>query len=136
MLQAYSINIDFNANSAIPLNNLIIDKGCAEKLAAPATIELNKRGVYMVEVNGFGTGAAAGTGQIQLYRNGVALPQAQSQFTTAAANVSNFAFDTIIQVPQNNCCCDSVSAPVTLQVFCGEQNFTEGYLNVVVTKLC
>lgn len=136
MLQAYSTNIDFNANSAIPLNNLVIDKGCAEKLAAPATIELNQRGVYFIEVDGFGTGAAAGDAQIQLYRNGVALPQAQSQFTVAQGDVSNFAFKTLIQVSQNNCNCNCASNPVTLQVYCGNEVLTEANLNVVVTKLC
>lgn len=92
MLQAYSSNITFNANSPIPLNNLVVDKGCAERLTAPATIELNKRGVYMVEVDGYGTGAAAGDNTIQLYKNNAAIPNAQVQFTVAAGDIFNFSF--------------------------------------------
>ena len=136
MLQAYSLNLAIAANTFIPLNNLVVDKGCAEKLSAPATIELEKRGVYYVEVNGFGTGAAAGANTIQLYRNGVALPSAQDQFTTAANEISNFSFNTLIQVQENNCPCNCTTNPVTLQIMNGEQALTDGYVNVVVTKLC
>lgn len=136
MLQAYSSNITFQANSPISLNNLIIDKGCAEKLTAPATIELNKRGVYMVEINGFGTGAAAGANTIQLYRNGVALPNAQTQFTVADGSIANFSCQTLVQVQENNCNCNCLTSPVVLQIYNGEQELTEGYINVIITKLC
>jgi len=64
MLQAYSSNITFEANSAIPFNNLVIDKGRAENLTAPASIEINQRGVYLIKVNGYGTGSAAGDNTI------------------------------------------------------------------------
>lgn len=136
MLQVYSTNIDINANSAIPFNNIVIDKGRAEVLAAPASIELNQRGIYMIKIDGFGTGAAAGTGVIQLYSNNVALPQGQTQFTTAAGDVINFGFNCLIQVPQNNCQCNCYSAPTVLQLRAGEQNLTDAYVNVIVTKLC
>lgn len=136
MLQAYSSNITFQANNPIPLNNLIIDKGCAERLTAPATIELNKRGVYMVEINGYGTGGAAGTDTIQLYRNGVALANAQTQFAVAAGDVANFSCQTLIQVQENNCNCNCLTSPVILQVYNGAQELTDAYLNVIVTKLC
>ena len=59
MLQAYSSNLTMAANAAFPFNNITVDKGCADNLTAPATIQLNARGVYLVEVDGFGTG---GTG--------------------------------------------------------------------------
>ena len=136
MLQAYSSNIDIAANSPIPFNNVIVDKGNAERLTAPASIELNQRGVYMVKVNGFGTGAAAGDATIQLYVNGTPQPQAQSQFTVAAGDVFNFDFNTLIQVANNNCNCNCYSAPTVLQVWAGEQALTEGYINIIVTKLC
>ena len=136
MLQAYSSNISFAANTPIPLHNAVITKGCAEKLTAPATIELNKRGVYMVEVDGYATGADAGVASIQLYRDGVAVPYAQSQFNAAAGDVMNFQFQTLIQVQQNNCNCNCLTSPVVLQVMNGDEALTAGYLNVVVTKLC
>ena len=38
MLEAYSTNIAVATNSAIPFNNVTIEKGCTAKLAAAATI--------------------------------------------------------------------------------------------------
>ena len=78
MLQAYSTNLSMDANAAYPFNNIVVDKGCAETLSAPASIQLNQRGVYLVEVDGFGTGADAADGTTQLVVNGVAQPQAIS----------------------------------------------------------
>lgn len=135
MLQAYSSNLAIDANAAFPFNNATIDKGCAEKLSAPATIQLNQRGVYLVEVDGFATGAAAGVNTVQLSVNGVALPQAISSFTTAAATVSNFGFKTFVQVSENNCNCNCFSSPTVLQVLNGEQALTDAHINIVVTKI-
>lgn len=136
MLQAYSSNIDITANSAIPFNNVVIDKGCAENLSAPASIQLNQRGVYLVKVNGFGTGAAAGTETIQLYVNGVSQPQGIDSFTTAATTISNFEFNTLVQVAQNNCNCNCYTNPTVLQVWAGDQALTAAHVNIIVTKLC
>lgn len=135
MLQAYSTNININADTAIPFNNVVVDKGCAETLLAPASIQLNQRGVYLVEVDGFGTGAAAGEGTVQLYVNGVQQAQAISSFTAAAATISNFGFKTFVRVAENNCPCNCVSSPTTLQVFNGAAALTEGHINIVVTKI-
>ena len=135
MLQAYSSNLAIEANAAFPFNNATIDKGCAEKLSAPATIQLNQRGVYLVEVDGFATGAAAGVNTVQLSVNGVALPQAISSFTTAAATVANFGFKTFVQVSENNCNCNCFSSPTVLQVLNGEQALTDAHINIVVTKI-
>ena len=114
MLQAYSSNITITADSAIPFNNIALDKGCAETLSAPATIQLNKRGVYLVEFNGFGTGSAADDTTLQLYVNNTAQPQAQSQATTASGDISNFSFKTLIQVSEGNCPCNCYSSPTLL----------------------
>lgn len=135
MLQAYSSNLTMNANTVFPFNNAVLDKGCAEKLAAPATIQLNQRGVYLVEVDGFGTGAAAGTNTAQLYVNGVAQPQGISSYTTAAADITNFGFKTFVQVAENNCNCNCTSSPTILQVMNGEQELTDAHINIVVTKI-
>ena len=135
MLQAYSSNLTMDATTAFPFNNIVIDKGCAERLSAPATIQLNQRGVYLVEVDGFATGSAAGEGTVQLYVNGVALPQAISSFTTAAADISNFNFKTFVQVSENNCNCNCFSSPTVLQVMNGTQELTAAHINIVVTKI-
>lgn len=135
MLQAYSTNLDVAANAAFPFNNVTVDKGCAETLSAPASIQLNARGVYLVEVDGYTTGGDAGTGIVQLYVNGVAQPQAISSFALTAGDVSNFGFKTLIQVANNNCPCNCVSSPTVLQVMNGTVALTEAHINVVVTKL-
>ena len=136
MLQAYSSNITIAADSAIPFNNVVIDKGCAEILSAPATIQLNRRGVYLVEFDGFGTSSAVDDIIIQLYVNGVAQPQAQSQATTTAGNISNFGFKTLVQVSENNCNCNCYTSPTLLQVRATGSDLTDAGANIVVTKLC
>lgn len=136
MLQAYSSNLSIAENTAFPFNNVTLDKGCGEALSAPATIQLNKRGVYLVEVDGFGTGAGADTDTIQLYVNGVAQPQAISSFTTAAATISNFGFKTFVQVNENNCPCNCLTSPTVLQVLNGAAELTAAHINIVVTKIC
>lgn len=135
MLQAYSSNLVMDANAAYPFNNVTVDKGCAETLSAPASIQLNQRGVYLVEVDGFATGAEAGNGSTQLVVNGVAQPQAISSYTTAAADISNFGFKTFVQVATNNCQCNCVSSPTVLQVVNGEAALTDAHINIVVTKI-
>ena len=136
MIQAYSSNLTMAANTAYPFNNLVIDKGCAEKLSAPASIQLNRQGVYLVEVDGFGTGAAAATGTTQLMVNGVAQPQAISSYAAAAGDVSEFGFKTFVQVSENNCQCNCISSPTVIQVMNGPAALTDAHINIVVTKIC
>lgn len=104
MFEAYSLDTTVASQTAIPLNNVTISKGCAIKQSAPATIQLNKCGVYEVSCNAAGAEAIT----VQLYKDGVAQPQAQSTGTTAC-------FTTFVQVDHNNsdCCCAS---PTILQV--------------------
>ena len=124
MLEAYSTNVTVTANGAIPFNNVTLEKGCTAKLSAPATIELNKCGVYMVAVDV----SAAATNTIQLFKDGVAQPQAQSTGTS-------LGFTTLVQVDKNNCNCNCCSSPVDLRVVAT----TAGTLtnaNICVTKVC
>ena len=123
MLEKYSTNIDVEATTPIPFNNTTIQKGCTAVSSAPATVQLNKCGVYMVSCD-----ASAGTStNIQLYKDGVAQPQAQSTGTA-------LSFNTLVQVPTNNSCkcCDS---PVTLQVV-NETATSFDNANICVTKIC
>lgn len=135
MIQVYSTGLAVNANDAFPFNNVSLDKGCAEVLAAPSTIQLNQRGVYLVEMDGFATGAAAGNNLIQLYVNGVAMPQAMSSFTTVSGDVSNYNFKSFVQVANNNCNCNCLTSPTIIQIINGEQALTDAHINVVVTKI-
>lgn len=122
MLEAYSTNVTVTADAAIPFQNVTLKKGCTAELSGISTIELNKCGVYMVSVD-----ASAGTSTtIQLFKNGVAQPQAQSTGTS-------FCFVTLVQVPENNSCCPC-TAPVSLQVISdAATTFTDA--NIVVTKV-
>lgn len=123
MLESYSLNLTVAANAAIPFNNDTILKGNTVTHTSPATIDLNKCGVYMIAFDG-----TAGTSTtVQLYKDGVAQPQAQSTGT-------NVSFVTLVQVDHNNsnCCC---SSPTLLRVV----NTTAGTFtnaNICVTKIC
>ena len=136
MLQCYSSNLSVAANTAVPFNNVVVDKGCAETLSAPASIQLNKRGVYLVEVDGFATPAAATLVSEQLYVNGVARPEAISSFTGVAETASGFGFKTFVQVAENNCPCNCAASPTVLQVRNGDTATTDMHINMVVTKIC
>ena len=135
MLQVYSSNLDVVENAAFSFNNVVIDKGCAETLSAPASIQLNQRGVYLVEIDGFATSATADTDIIQLVVNGVALPQAISSVTFTANGTSAFGFNTFVQVVNNNCPCNCVSSPTVLQVLNGDLALTDAHINIVITKI-
>ena len=125
MLEAYSLNATVAANTAIPFDNVTIEKGCTAKLTSPSTISLNKRGVYMVSVDA----SSATTPTIHLYKDGVAQAQAQGTGGTPA-------FTTFVQVTHDNCgCC--CSSPTVLQVLnAGDAEATFTNVNICVSKLC
>ena len=123
MLEAYSLNVAVEADSYVPFNSTSIIKGCTATKPSADTIDLNKCGVYMVSVDA----SAEASTTLQLYKDGVAQPQAQSTGLTPS-------FTTLVQVDKNNSCC-ACSSPVTIQV----QNSTATTLtdaNITVTKLC
>lgn len=136
MLQVYSDNLSLEANQAFPFNNVVIDKGCAENLSAPATVQLNQRGVYLVEVDGFATPDATTEVTVQLYVNGVAQPQAISTFMgTAVTATETFGFKTFVRVTENNCQCNCLSSPTILQVMNTETSISDAHINMVITKI-
>lgn len=136
MLQAYSSNLAVSANTPFSFNNVAVDKGCGVTLSAPATIELNKRGIYLVEVDGFATPDAATEVTVQLMVNGVAQPQAISSFVPAAVtDTRTFGFKTFVRVLQNNCPCNCLTSPTTLQVMNGDTDLTDSHINIVVTQI-
>ena len=136
MLQVYSDNLTIAAEQAFPFNNVVVDKGCAETLSAPATIQLNKAGVYLVEVDGYATPDATTEVTVQLYVNGVAQPQAKSScMGTAITATDNFSFKTFVRVMENNCQCNVLSSPTILQVMNLETSLSDAHINVVITKI-
>ena len=135
MLDLYSLNIDVAENGAIPLNNSKITKGVTAVHNAPATIELNKSGVYMVSCSASITPAAAGTVRIQLAQNNVLDLGSFSEATGAAGTITDLDFSTLVQVRDNNTCCCNTS-PTTLQLINAGQAGTFSIVRVTVTKLC
>lgn len=122
MLEAYSVNVAVAADANIPFNSTSLQKGCTAVKTAADTFVLNKCGVYMVEVDA----STATSTTIQLYKDGVAQPQAQSTGLTPS-------FVTLVQVDKNNSCCPCASG-VTLQV----RNTVAGTFtnaNIVITKV-
>ena len=136
MLQVYSSNLAVDANSVFAFNNVVIDKGCSEALSAPATIQLNKRGVYLVEVDGFATPEAATEVSVQLIVNGVPQPQAISSFVPASiTDARTFGFKTFVRVTENNCPCNCVASPTTIQCMNGTTALSDAHINMVVTQI-
>ena len=136
MLQVYSSNLTVAENTTFPFNNVALDKGCAETLNAPATIQINKAGVYLVEMDGFATPDAATEVSIQLMVNGVAQPQAITTFVPAAiTDTRTFGFKTFVRAFENNCNCNCLTSPTTLQFVNGDTALSDAHINVVITKI-
>ena len=122
MLQMYSQNVAVAADSAIPLNNVSLIKGTTAEPSGTSSIVFNRCGVYMVS---FDASASAST-TVQLYKNGVAQPEAQSTDISPS-------FTTLVQVPSNNSCCPC-SSGTTIQ-FISDTEVTFTNANVVITKI-
>ena len=136
MLQVYSSNLAVDANAVFPFNNIVIDKGCGEALSAPATIQLNKAGINLVEMDGFATPEAATEVSVQLIVNGVAQPQAITSFVPAAiTDTRTFGFKTFVRVLENNCKCNCLTSPTTLQFMNGATALSDAHINVVITTI-
>lgn len=123
MLQSYSLNVDVLADSIVPFNNVVVDKACAIIQSGAGAFNINRCGIYNVHVDGVSSASTT----IQLYQNGVAVPQAQSTGTT-------FSFDTLVQVDKNNCRCDMCSSPVMLQVH-NSTAATLPNINIIIQKV-
>ena len=134
MIEAYSRNIDVAADAAIPFNNIVIRKGCTATLAAPASIQLNKAGIYMVAVDASIIPDATGDVSIQLSKNGILQPQAFAIEDGTAAETTALSFTTLVQVQQNNTC-SCITAPTTIQVINSAAGTFE-IANITVTKIC
>jgi hypothetical protein len=135
MIEAYSNNITVATDATVPFINVNIQKGCTAKIESSGTIELNKAGIYMVTVDAAGTPSSDGDMSIQLYKNGIAQPQAQSIVdgtTTAAANMS---FTTLVQVKDNNTC-SCCTSPTFIRVVNTGVPVVYAITNIVVTKIC
>lgn len=137
MIQAFTKNVVVAANTAIPLNNVSIRKGCSATTSGASAISLNKKGVYMVSVDAVATANVAGAIQLQLTNNGIAVPQAVTAET--AANITDthaLSFTTLVQVSRDNCNCDCSSSSTVINVVNNGVPSTYAQFNIVVTKIC
>ena len=143
MLEIYSLNIEVGAGDgtvsspSIPFNNASLTKGCTVEKTAPSTIQFNKSGIYNITLDASAS-AAATTDPItvQLVKNGILQPQAQSTLTPAAADaLGSLHFETLVQVPSDNssCCC---SIPTTVEVVNTNSAATFKNVNMCITKIC
>ena len=125
MLEAYSTDIEVAVDAAIPFNSTTLLKGCTVTHPSPDTFNFNRCGVYMVSVDASVDAEAT----IQLFKDGVAQPQAQSTGGTSPS------FITLVQVDKNNSCC-ACSSPVSVQIKnAGTADATFTNVNVVITKV-
>lgn len=138
MIQVYSSNLNIAADAVYPLNNVTLKKGCSVVLSGPSTLQLNSRGVYLIQYDGFAApNAETGTVSTQLYINGVAQPEAISSFeATGVGDTQAMHFETCVQVANNNCNCNLTSSPTILQFFNTGIEVDDAHINVIVTKLC
>jgi len=144
MLQVYSNNITVNVPADgvafIPFNNIGKDKGCDSILSAPGTIQINRQGVYDSHVNASVSPAVAGDYIVQLYVNGVAVPEAMARFTGVADSYESLSFEDLVTVARgNNQCC--YSSPTLLQVgiySVGDVTGDVTFANIsnLVTRIC
>lgn len=138
MLETYSQNLAVGANTAISFNNISIQKGVTAVKTAPATVQFNRAGVYMVSFDATAaiSGATAGNITVQLYKNGTAQPQAlTSTNSTSTTDLGTLSFVTLVQVPQNNNCnCATSGTTIQLLNIGLDATFTQA--NLVITKIC
>ena len=116
MIQVYSSGVTVAAGGTYPLNNVTFYKGQTAVQNAVGSIALDKRGVYVVQVDGFGTAAADGLYSIQLAINGVPVPQAISTTTAAANSVASGSFTTLVTVAQTDCPCNWTTSATNLSI--------------------
>ncbi len=138
MIQVYSDGLTVAPGATIPLNSIVYFKGNSATHSAPATVELNQRGVYLVTVDAYGAPTEEGEFGVQVVVNGVPRLDAISQTTVSAAGdfgaVSTHA---IVTVAQSDCPCNCTSAPTTVSLINPtEVEAASAHYNVIVSKLC
>ena len=139
MLESYSINVNVDSGGIIPFNSPVLDKGCTAVQRGTQVIALNNCGVYRVTVSVSGSITAASANnniEIGLIKDGVLQPQSvQQAASSAATDLVNITFSTLVQVSHNNnnCCCRQ---PVNIQVvnIGAEALFT--HADITVDKIC
>lgn len=136
MLEAYTTNQTILTDAFIPFNAVSMVKGATVKLSGSTTIQLNKRGAYLVTCSVSGLPSTATNVIIQMTKNGVPQPQAVATIVNGQTTEGVFlSINTIVQVGDDNTCCCG-SSPTTIQFLNDGAGLTNAVANVVVTKIC
>ena len=137
MINSYtSTNQTIGVNENLSFSTNRVLTGCTVTHAAGTdTFSLNKPGYYYVSFNGDAVmSEAAGEITVQLLNNGVVVPGAEaSTYSSAATDVVNLGFSTIVKVLPT-CPCVESAGVLTLQNEGIEAIFSN--VNVTITKLC
>lgn len=99
----------------------VVDTGCSLCLN-PASITVDKSGLYHLSADVTFTPTAAGVAIVQLYRDGVALPCAISQLTVAAGTIYTTHIETDLCI--NTCCVNRPSISLRIGGVAGTVNRT------------
>ena len=137
MLQLYSDGLTVAAGAAVPLNNVTYAKGNSASHSAPATILLEKRGVYLIKVDAYGSVEAAGDFGVQVAVNGAPRLDAINMATVAVGDLASASTCCLVVVAQTNCPCNCTSAPTAVQIINpSDVASADAHYNVIVTQLC
>lgn len=135
MIETYSNNITVPANAAVPMNTTF-RKGTTVTKSGDVSLQLNKCGIYVIDVNATGIASAGGLMTLQLMVNGVAVPNAFASVTASdTASTHSLAFSTKVQVPTsyNECC--PCSGPFAVTLLNAGVETVYSLVDVLVTKL-
>lgn len=102
MLRTYSTNITVSANTAIPFNTDKISVGTSITHPSATNINVNKPGFFLVTFDISMSSTDAGPVTLQLYADGVAIPDAIVTTTLVASTTTNGSFATIIKANPGN----------------------------------
>lgn len=139
MIEAYSNNLSVNTGEAVTFNNTSLKKGCTAQCSG-ATIQLNRCGIYQVNVNATALVPSAQSSSpadvsIELRKNGMSQPEASAASTAASeTEKKSLSMTALVQVPSDNGC-GPCSSPTTCSVVNSGAPATFENINIVVTKL-
>ena len=137
MIEIYSKNITVGENELIPFNIVSLKKGATVTNSGSYELVFNQCGIYQLTLSAVAEPAAAETStastiSVNLIKDGVVIPQAQSEETSTGA--AALSFSTLVQVNRNNnpCVC---STPVICSIRNTGVAATFSNIDVVVTKI-
>lgn len=103
MLRTYSKNISGTANNPIVFNtNKILTNKSVSHSAGSSNISINTPGYYAVTLDSSLTIGTTGTVSLQLFADGVAIPDAIFTINSTAGEYSAATFSTIIKATPGN----------------------------------